>query len=100
MLKHIVLWRFKDEADGRNKEQNIEKAILSLRALPGIIPQIKSFEVTRNIDTTSDAVDLGLYSTFASRQDLTTYQAHPDHVVVATFLKKVWLEKRVFDYEI
>jgi Stress responsive A/B Barrel Domain len=100
MIKHIVLWRFKEEAGGQKKEQNIQKAISSLRALPGAIPQIGSFEVSRNIDSSGDAVDLGLYSSFATLQDLKTYQAHPDHVAVAAFLKNVWSEKRVFDYEL
>jgi hydrogenase maturation factor len=100
MIKHIVLWKFKEQANGQKKAENLQKAASLLASLPAMIAQIDSFDVARNIDTSADAADLGLYSTFATLQDLRTYQAHPEHRRVAAFLEEVRSEKRVMDYEL
>lgn len=100
MIKHIVLWRFKDEANGRTKAENLKQATSFLEELPGMIREIDSFEVARNIEPSADAADLALYSTFATVQDLRTYQAHPEHRRVVAFLEEVRAEKRVIDYNV
>nr|NIP29362.1 Dabb family protein [Candidatus Dadabacteria bacterium]NIQ13421.1 Dabb family protein [Candidatus Dadabacteria bacterium] len=37
---------------------------------------------------------------FNSKEDLTTYQKHPDHMKVAEFLSDLRTERRVVDYEL
>jgi hypothetical protein len=100
MIKHIVIWRFAEQADGHTKSENLLRAASLLEALPATIPGIASFEVGRNIDTTADAADLVLNSEFSSLRELKAYQAHPDHLRVVEFLGKVKSEKRVVDYEV
>ncbi|MDH3251777.1 MAG: Dabb family protein [Ignavibacteria bacterium] len=99
MIRHIVIWRFQEHADGRTKSENLLRAKSLLEALPDTIPDISMFEVALNIDLTADAADLVLNSEFASLRELTAYQAHPDHQRVVEFLGKVKSEKRVIDYE-
>ncbi len=100
MIKHIVLWRFTERADGHTKSDNLLRAKSLLEALPVTIPGIASFEVGLNVDTTADAADLVLNSEFPSLRELKAYQAHPDHLRVVEFLGKVKSEKRVVDYEV
>lgn len=100
MIKHIVLWRFKEEAEGHTRTENLVRAKSLLEALPDTIPGIGAFELGLNIDTTADAADLVLNSEFASLRELKAYQAHPDHQRVVEFLGKVKSEKRVIDYEV
>ena len=38
MIKHVVMWKFKEE----NKEANMQKAKELLMSLPALIPEIKS----------------------------------------------------------
>ena len=40
MLKHIVMWKFKD-AEGKTKEENVEIVKNGLEALPPLVPHIK-----------------------------------------------------------
>ena len=41
MLKHVVMWKFKDEAEGNSKEFNMQYVIKGLSALLGVVPELK-----------------------------------------------------------
>lgn len=98
MIKHIVMFRFKDFADGANKTENIESLKSRLKALEDIIDEIKFFEVGINFGNTDASYDLALCSEFESKEDLYSYQKHPEHVKVADFVKKVCENRVVTDY--
>jgi hypothetical protein len=98
LLKHIVLFRFKDFAEGADKTENIIKLKSRLEALDGSIDEIKFFEVGTNIINSDASYDLALYSKFESKEDLYIYQKHPEHVKVADFVKKVCEARVVADY--
>lgn len=100
MIKHIVMWRLFDFAEGNTKKENAMKLKEKLLALRGKIPQIKKMEVGINFDRTDAASDVVLYSEFNSLEDLQTYQKHPEHQKVVEFLNKVRSEKRVVDYQV
>ena len=99
MVTHIVFWRFLEEADGHQREQNLERVEAALRALPGVIPVIETLEVGRDFNRSAAAYDLALYTRFATREDLATYQAHPDHQKVKDLVMSVVAETAVVDYE-
>lgn len=98
MIKHIVLFRFKDFADGANKTENIESLKSRLEALEDKIDEIKFFEVGVNFGNSDAAYDLALCSEFESKEDLYSYQKHPEHLKVADFVKKVCETRVVADY--
>lgn len=100
MIKHIVLFRFKDFAGGANKTENIESLKLRLEALEDIIDEIKFFEVGINFGNTDVSYDLVLCSEFESKEDLYSYQKHPEHVKVVDFVKDVCENRVVADYVI
>lgn len=100
MIKHIVLFRFKDFAEGSEKAENIESLKSRLKALEDTIDEIKSFEVGINFGNTDVSYDLALCSEFENREDLYSYQKHPEHVKVADFVKKVCENRVVADYVI
>ena len=41
MLKHIVMWKFKDFAEGKSKIENAQWMKEHLESLIGVIPEIK-----------------------------------------------------------
>jgi len=88
MVKHIVMWKLKDFAEGKSKDENIELIKSELENLANLIPQIKFLEVGKNIlpDAQYDAV---LYSEFASPEDLDIYQNHPEHKKIAGYIAKI-----------
>ncbi|HTY00175.1 MAG TPA: Dabb family protein [Bacteroidota bacterium] len=99
MIRHIVMWKFLDTAQGRVRLENVRRAELMLRELPSLIPAIRSFEVATNVGPDPDAYELVLNATFASLEELKVYQDHPDHQRVAGFLRGVRSARTVVDYE-
>ncbi|GAB6037254.1 Dabb family protein [Fundidesulfovibrio butyratiphilus] len=97
MIKHIVLWRLKDQAEGRSKAENLIEMRSRLAALPDLVPGARNFSVSTQILAADPAADIVLYCEFDTRLDLETYAAHPDHVAVVEFIKKVVEERRVVD---
>jgi hypothetical protein len=100
MIKHIVLWKLKDFAEGATKEQNALKVKLMLEDMRGKIPGMLKLEVGLNFEKSSDAADISLYSEFESREALDAYQAHPAHMPAKKFIPLVRSERRVTDYEV
>ncbi len=94
MVVHIVLFAFKEE----NKEQNIQRVKEQLMALPQKIEVLKSMEVGINETDSPRAMDLSLYSTFESFDDLKTYATHPAHLEVLEYIKAVTEFTKVVDY--
>ncbi len=94
MLKHIVLFKFKDE----NKQENLLKAKELLEALVDSIPSLKSMEVGLNFSKESRAMDLSIIAIFDTIEDLEIYSNHPKHLEVVKFIKSVVLESKVSDY--
>jgi hypothetical protein len=100
MIKHIVLWAFKEQADGCAKAENIKKAKTALELLKEKIQEIQYMEIGENFDTSLDSFDLALYAEFKNRESLKVYQSHPEHLKVIDYLRKVRDKRTVVDYEI
>lgn len=98
MIKHIVMFKFKDFSSGRNKEENIHLVRESLQSLPPKIKEIVSFELGVNILSASNAYDLVLISEFTSLEELVRYQKHPEHLKVAEVVGQVCESRIVVDY--
>ncbi len=94
MVKHIVMFDFKDE----KKEENIKKAKEMLLALLGSVPSLKKMEVGINFSTEERAMDLSIYTEFEDRAGLEAYAIHPQHLEVVAFIKTVVTGSKVSDY--
>lgn len=99
MIKHIVMWRLKENHNGESKEKIISKVKSILEDLTAKINEIVELEVGINFNPSEAAYDVVLYSTFNSREDLDIYQKHPDHLKVAEYISEVRTERTVVDYE-
>jgi hypothetical protein len=100
MIKHIVMFRLKDEAEGSSKRENALKIKDILDALPHKIKQIKLYEVGINFADSPSAADISLISGFVNIKELNEYREHPDHQKALEFILKVIDESRVVDYEV
>ena len=83
MIKHIVMWQFK-----QGEEENVKKFLDGLMKLKDIIPQLVSVETGVNInpDNKFDAV---LITEFRNMEDLETYKNHPEHIKVSDLCKSI-----------
>jgi quinol monooxygenase YgiN len=100
MVKHIIMWRLRDSAEGFSKAENAQRMKQQLEELGRRIREIKYLEVGININITQDAFDVVLYSEFENQDDLETYQNHPAHLAFKEFISEIRTEKRVVDYEV
>lgn len=99
MIKHIVIFRLHEFAEGASKADNAIIIKNLLETLPLKIPQIKSYEIGINCKQSERAAELALISSFNNWEDLETYIQHPDHQACAEFILKVRSESRMVDFE-
>lgn len=100
MIKHIVMWKMKDQAEGASKADNMKKITALLNNLVGVVPGLIRVEVGENFSESPAAADLVLYSELESKEALPIYQQHPEHVKVAQFIEAVTIDRQVVDYEL
>lgn len=82
MVKHVILWKLRDELTETEKQEVKRSIKEGLEALAGRIPGLISIKVNIDALPTSNA-DLMLDSTFESYDALKGYSVHPEHLAVA-----------------
>ena len=100
MLKHIVIWKLKEHAQGTDRAANAQRMKEMLEACADIVPGIEKFEVALAQPGLEATYDIVLYSEFASREALDAYQEHPDHVALKPFISAIREARQCMDYEI
>lgn len=100
MIKHIILWKLKEEYSESEKE-SIKAGIKSgLEGLLGEIEGLTEIKVYTNGLASSNA-DLMLDSTFVSEDALKAYAVHPAHVKVADEKVRPFTQTRsCLDFEV
>lgn len=92
MIQHIVMWKFKENADPT-------EFLTRLAALDGTIECIRSMQVSRSAVENAD-FDAVLVSTFDSMEDVERYKNDPRHVAVSDLCKEIRLSRCAIDVEI
>ena len=99
MIKHIVMWKLKDEAHGNDKATNAKLIKEKLEALNGKIDGLLKLEV--GIDFLGGGnFDVVLYSELSKKEDLDVYQNHPLHQASLPFIREAVMDRKAVDYEI
>ncbi len=96
MVKHIVMWKLKEQANGEDKKVNAIKMKKLLEALQGVVPGAYKMEV--GINYNPGGYDVVLYSEFNDHDALEDYQVHPEHIKVQEFVHSVISARVVADY--
>jgi Stress responsive A/B Barrel Domain len=99
MIKHIIMWKLHEKAEGFSKSENAIRIREVLEELPHQIPEISKLEVGLNISKSDIAYDVVLYSEFSTQEDLQIYRDHPAHIALVDFIKNLRSERHVIDYE-
>ncbi|MBO5974624.1 MAG: Dabb family protein [Paludibacteraceae bacterium] len=98
MLKHIVMWKLKESANGKTKEENALLLKEKLEALVGEIAELRSLEVGINAIESDASYDIVLTTTFDNEADLKSYAVNPKHVLVSDFCSSIRESRVVVDY--
>ncbi len=97
MVKHIVFFKMKKTALNAGKEENIkalDKKFHSLEKLPGVL----KMETGLSID--NEQYDFCLNMDFVDEKALQDYLAHPEHLLVKSFVFDVIDHRVLVDYSI
>ena len=89
MVKHIVLFKLKDDVPAEEKLAVMTKFKEAIEALPAKISVIRKVEVGLNINP-GETWNISLYSEFDTLEDVRYYATHPEHVAEVRF----WLKQR------
>ena len=99
MIRHIVMWKFKDFAEGLSREENILKVKSMLEALPEKIDFIREMQVQVNVNPKEGMYDAVLLSTFDNLEDVGHYRVHPEHKKVSSYVALIKENRASVDYE-
>ena len=94
MIKHLVLWKIRDDDD---KQKNIDTMIKMLSSLVGKIEGLVSIEVGYAYNDNAE-YDVALYGSFKNPVALKYYQTHPEHVKCKEFISKITEGRVSVDY--
>ena len=100
MIRHIILWKLKEEFSQTEKEVIKQNAKKALEALPATINNIITMNVIIDgLDTST--CDMMLYSEFTDMDSLKAYKIHPDHQHAAnTYVRPNVAVRLCMDYSI
>lgn len=125
VYKHIVMWKFKEQHNGKSALENARWMKEQLEALVGVVPELLSAEVgispaleqaaAAPSNAAADAAaasnaaaapapaasgeyDACLVSTFASPEALAAYKVHPKHKTISAYCKEARLKRLAFDW--
>lgn len=100
MVKHVILWKLKEEYDESQKAEIKAGIKEGLEGLKGQIPGMIDIKVNINPLPSSNA-DLMLDSSFENYEALKGYSVHPKHVAVADGkVRPFTAERTCMDYEV
>ncbi|HLR77233.1 MAG TPA: Dabb family protein [Balneolaceae bacterium] len=101
MIRHVVMWKLKEEAEGASRQKNANKLKLILEGLKTNIEEIKNVQVGINInsDESDEGWDVVLISDFKTELDYTMYTRNEHHKKAMKFINAVIEERRFVDYK-
>ena len=99
MVKHIVLFKLKDEVPETDKLVVMNKFKEAIEALPAKISVIRKIEVGLNMNP-GESWHIALYSEFDNLDDVKFYATHPDHVAAGKIIAEAKESRSCVDYEL
>ena len=101
MVKHIILWRLREDLSAEEKETVKRDIKAGLEGLAGRIPGLIYINVVIDGRLDSSNADVMLDSMFEDEAALRAYAVHPEHVAVADGkVRPYTIQRTCLDYEI
>lgn len=99
MVKHIILWKLKEDISYAEKTEIMKNAKNALESLNGKIDGLKEIHLQTESLSSSNA-DMMLVSSFDNAESLAGYQKHPLHLAAADNFVRPFTEQRLcLDFE-
>ena len=97
MVKHVIIWDFKDELTAEQKKEAAARMKEGLEGLKGVVEGLVSIKVNTELLGTSNG-DIMLDSEFEDEKALACYADHPAHVKVKEYVHTVVKARKCVDY--
>ena len=98
MLKHIVMWRYKDSAEGKSPLEHAQWMKQNLEALVGVVPEILGLEYGIDQMSTPASYHGVLTVVVEDAEALKRYANHPEHLKIVDYASRVTESRVVVDY--
>lgn len=100
MIKHIVMFKLKENANGKSAYENALEGKRILDGLEERVPTLKKIEVGINSsDAPKSNSEIVLVCDFDDIDGLNEYQSHPEHLKFGRFISEVRESRACIDYE-
>ena len=100
MIKHIVMFKLKEEAGGKTAKENLGGALERLKNFEQEIPSLVHFEARTNSSEAPESnYELALVCDFHDIDGLNEYQVHPVHKSFGAYITPVRESRACIDYE-
>ena len=100
MIRHVVMWRLKEECEGHSLRENAAMLKERFDALPDLIPNIRRLEFGIDPGDTTGNFDVVLIAYFDNKAKLQKYLEHPEHQKLGALVHAVREERYAVDFEI
>lgn len=100
MVKHVVMWKLKDYANGNDKATNARIIKEKLEELEGKIEGVYKMQVGINKLNSPANYDVVLCADMKDMETLEVYQNHPEHLKVASFVRAANEGRTAVDFEV
>lgn len=97
MLKHVVLWKIAAE-DAATKAEYAATITSELMALPTLIPEVRSMQVSTNVADVPTNWDIVITAEYDDVAGLHAYIDHPAHQRVAAIVRSLVSDRAGIDY--
>lgn len=98
MVRHIVLFKLRDDVPAKEKLHVMKAFKAAIEALPSKIACIREIEVGLNMDP-NEKWHIALNSVFDNMDDVNFYSVHPDHVAAGKLLADTKESRACVNYE-
>jgi hypothetical protein len=98
MIRHIVLFKMKDEFKDEQNQKKLASALAALKdTTDGYMTEC---ETALDVVHAHNSYDVVLNSVFKSVEDVKKYAVHPEHVKILAYIKEVCVSTTKIDCEI
>ncbi|KAA6331439.1 hypothetical protein EZS27_019947 [termite gut metagenome] len=98
MVKHIVLFKLKEDVPQNEKISLMTKFKEAIESLPAKISGIRKIEVGFNTNP-GESWHIAIYSEFNSLEDVQAYAIHPEHVAAGKIIAGIREIRACVDYQ-
>ncbi|WP_026118143.1 Dabb family protein [Nocardiopsis salina] len=95
-LRHIALFRWQDGVD----DARIAEVERLLGALPGVVPELRSYSFGRDAGVSEGAFDFAVVADVDDEAGFAAYRDHPDHQAALAVIRPLLADRAALQYRL